>query len=115
MKKSNKQQIPLSSILNTAIKEKRIEFIYSYRNDKNNTFIILANDEVLTSTGIDEKAFLLEAKTDNFKLSVIEAEEWFDITSEWSNSDDNYFCFDKNSLIHILPEISRIITTYEER
>lgn len=109
----------LCSVLQNAITEKRINFIYSYRSNEYNLFIILANDKVLECDDIDQKAFLVEAKvndgTHNYFLSIISAEEWFDLTTELSNYEKQYTCYGKETLIDILPEISRILTTYKER
>lgn len=109
----------LCSVIQNAITEHRIDFIYSYRYTGNIIFIILANDKNLESESIDQKAFLIEANvtddTLDYHLSIISAEEWFDLTTELSIRDGEYVCYGKDTLTDILPEISRILTTYTER
>lgn len=111
------QENSLCSVIQNAISEQRIDFIYSYRYDENAIFIILADDKNLESDDIDQKAFLIESTDDthNYHLSILLAEEWFDLTTELSICDGKYVCYGKDTLTDVLPEISRILTTYTER
>ena len=111
------QETSLCSVIQNVISEQRIDFIYSYHYDENAIFIILANDKNLVSDGIDQKAFLIEATDDthDYYLSILLAEEWFDLTTELSNCEGQYVCYGKETINNILLEIGRILTTYTER
>ena len=111
------QESSLCSVIQNAISEHRIDFIYSYRCNENAIFIILANDKNLESDGIDQKAFLIESSDDthDYYLSILSAEEWFDLTTELSNCEGQYVCYGKETINNVLPEIGRILTTYTER